>query len=225
MKLLKLNKFFKGPLGALFSLLIPSLLLAQPVVERLQSHLHDEYFPEIETLIGDCVGDSCISQRADGAYQIKTRDGVACLPYTNCEFYQCMEEKFQCAPEGVNYFTELAHPTCSQYVKNIDLNHFSKKGVEWIYSVMVCLQKGLVEECEVKGNCTQETRKKTCDYITEFTLKFHPGCYINSGVGVCKLPLKDKLAIWKTVKPYLTPRERIEAYKVVFHCVTHLGRN
>jgi len=88
---------------------------------------------------------------------------------------------------------------------------------------MVCLQKGLIDECEVKGNCQQTTdlleRKKTCEHITEFTLAYHPGCYINSGVGICKLPLKDKHSIWKTVSPFLTERERQEAYKVIFHCL------
>jgi hypothetical protein len=133
-----------------------------------------------------------------------------------------MEEKYQCESVGVNYFTKLAHPTCNAYVKNINEGIFTKAGVEWIYTVMVCLQKGLIDECEVKGNCPTSSDKKeqekTCNHITEFTLAYHPGCYINSGVGVCKLPMKDKLNIWKTVGPYLTARERQEAYKVVFQC-------
>lgn len=222
MKLLKLNKFLKGALVALFLCSFFTLQAAHPVLPALQAELWESYFPNLENLYGHCDNPPCIKRRDDGAYELATLDSKICLPYTNCEFYKCMEEKYQCASEGVNYFTELAHPTCRQYLKNIDLKKFTSKGVEWIYSVMVCLQKGLVEECEVEGNCEQDNPKKTCDYITDFTLKFHPGCYINSGVGVCKLPMKDKLAIWKTVKPYLTARERIEAYKVVFHCATDL---
>ena len=102
------------------------------------------------------------------------------------------------------------------------------KGIDWIYRVMVCLQKGLVEECDANGNCVipqdQTQGENTCDYITDYTLKFHPGCYINSGVGICQLPIKDQLAIWKTVEPYLTKRERQEAYKVMWHCLSKGGK-
>lgn len=205
---------------ALFLCSFFTLQAAHPVLPALQAELWENYFPNLESLYGHCDNPPCIKKRDDGAYELLTLRGKICLPYTNCEFYQCMEEKYQCSSVGVNYFTELAHPTCRQYLNNIDLGEFTSKGVEWIYSVMVCLQKGLVEECEVEGKCSQDNLKKTCDYITDFTLKFHPGCYINSGVGVCKLPMKDKAAIWKTVKPYLTTRERVEAYKVIFHCIT-----
>ena len=131
-----------------------------------------------------------------------------------------MENKYSCKNENVNYFTDLAEPTCNQYVSNIKKEKlFTQKGHDWIYSVMVCLQKGLIEECEVNNNCKKSTPKKTCDYITDFTLKFHPGCYLNSSVGICNLPLKDKINIWRTVSKFLTKRERIEAYKVILSCI------
>ena len=90
---------------------------------------------------------------------------------------------------------------------------------------MVCLQKGLVQECAVEGKCDQPTQKEVCDHIVDYTLNFHPSCYLNSGVGVCKLPLKDKLNIWRTVSPYLTADEREQAYRTVFSCVTGNWRN
>lgn len=193
--------------------------------KQLQQDLKENYSPELEKALGDCGSDidSCLVL-IDQSYMVANyKEKEVCFPYTLCGFYHCMENKFKCDSVGVDYFTKLAYPTCSQYVKNIDKGMFSKKGVEWIFNVMVCLQKGLVDDCEVKGNCRPsddlKERKKTCNYITEFTLSYHPGCYINSGVGVCKLPLKDKLNIWKTVNPYLTPREKEEAYKVIFHCL------
>lgn len=186
----------------------------------LEAEIKTTYIDFLKSHFGECSGSdkSCIREE-DNYLVASFRSKEICLPYTKCGFYHCMEKKYQCEEVGVNYFTELAFPTCNQYVKNISDNKFSNVAVEWIYSVMVCLQKGLVEECEVRGNCEKESRKKTCDHITDFTLKYHPGCYLNSGVGVCHLPLKDKLAIWKTVNPFMTKREREEAYKVIFSCI------
>lgn len=209
-----------------FFIFSSNLLAAIPGIEIkdiLERNLKTTYLSSLEKKWGDCgsTPESCLSQKDDYQYLTLPKK-ESCFPYTTCGFYNCMEEKYQCESVGVNYFTKLAHPTCSAYVKNINEGVFTKVGVEWIYTVMVCLQKGLIDECEVKGNCPTSSDKKeqekTCNHITEFTLAYHPGCYINSGVGVCKLPMKDKLNIWKTVGPYLTARERQEAYKVVFQC-------
>jgi hypothetical protein len=196
----------------------------QPIVEKLQNELKTSYLNFLENEFGKCNDDlSTCLKKEDQYYRLSLPKKDLCFPYTVCGYYHCMEEKYKCSDVGVNYFTELAYPTCSQYVKNIDQNKFSEKGKEWIYSVMVCLQKGLTNECEVNENCGKGTQKATCDYIVDFTLKFHPGCYLNSGPGICRLPLSDKLAIWKTVAPFLTPRERQEAYKVIFYCATGTG--
>jgi hypothetical protein len=185
---------------------------------KLQKFINEKYIPDLENHLGRCGNDNCLTQHSDYK-EFKLQNKTICLPYTQCGFYKCMEKKYQCKPEGVTYFTDLAYPTCSTYMKNINKKWFSQKGHDWIYSVMVCLQKGLIDECEVEGNCKQETRKKTCEYVTDFTLKFHPGCYTNSGVGVCKLPMKDKINIWRTVGKYLTKREQQEAFKVVLSCI------
>ncbi len=189
----------------------------------IEHELKTTYLASLEKIWGAC-GDnpqSCLRQQ-DDYLLLNLEKKEICFPYTQCGFYRCMENKYNCESVGVNYFTKLALPTCSSYVSNIASDKFTKKGVEWIYTVMVCLQKGLIDECEVNGRCPVSddlsVREKTCNHITEFTLNYHPGCYIKSGVGVCKLPLKDKQAIWKTVSPYLTNRERQEAYKVIFQC-------
>jgi hypothetical protein len=211
----------------IFILVFPNFLSAAipgiEIKETLQAELRSTYLTELEKRFGNCGSnpESCLSQ-IDDYLVLNLPKKEMCFPYTMCGFYHCMEEKYQCEKVGVDYFTKLAYPTCSAYVKNISAELFSKKGVEWIYTVMVCLQKGLADECELKGNCPVGTnvveQKKTCDHITDFTLAYHPGCYIKSGVGVCKLPLKDKQNIWKTVGPYLTAREKKEAYKVIFQC-------
>ncbi|MBC7537609.1 MAG: hypothetical protein H7281_02215 [Bacteriovorax sp.] len=190
---------------------------------KLQEDLVSHYLKSLEIKFGECGSSlqSCLQQKEDYMTANLPKSEV-CFPYTMCGFYNCMEQDYHCSDVGVNYFTELALPTCSAYESNIKKNLFSDQGVEWIYTVMVCLQKGLVDECVIKGNCPVSTnkieQKKTCDHITEFTLLYHPGCYINSGVGVCHLPLKDKMSIWKTVNPFMTAREKKEAYKVIFEC-------
>lgn len=193
------------------------------VKQSLQQDLKQNYLPLLIDQFGTCDDNplNCLSQNED-IVRLKTKDKNICFPYTECGFYKCMEDKYRCHDVGYEYFKKLAYPTCSAYVKNIRGGEFSKKGIEWVYTVMTCLQKGLVDECDRDDHCSQEPaqRKRVCDHITEFTLDYHPGCYINSGVGVCRLPMRDKLKIWKTVSPFLTKRERQEAYRVVFYCMT-----
>lgn len=206
---------------------------AERIKARLQNELQQNYLPKLEEKWGKCdpLLSSCLklvvtNDQRENFMKAYLPSGNVCFPYTLCGFYHCMENKYNCSAVGVNYFTELAFPTCNAYEENIAKNKFSNKAIEWIYTVMVCLQKGLVTECEIEEKCpmdnSQHLQKKTCDHITEFTLQYHPGCYIKSGVGVCHLPLADKLAIWKTVNPFMTARERKEAYKVIFDCFNPL---
>ena len=191
----------------------------EKIITSLKNDIFNSFIPDTQEILGKCDDINCLISE-NNYLALKVTNDKICLPFTTCEFYHCMEDKYQCEREGVNYFTKLAYPTCKQYLHNISGKKFTQKGHDWIYSVMVCLQKGLVEECEIKKNCIKESPKETCNYITEFTLKFHPGCYLNSGVGICKLPIKDKINIWKTVAPFLTPREKEEAYKVIMSCIT-----
>lgn len=195
----------------------------------LKTELINTYLPSMEKKLGNCQNSACLEKiESDNPNEqfwlahFPKKD--ICFPDTMCGFYKCMENTYRCEDVGVNYFTKLAAPTCAAYEANLAQNKFSEKGVEWIYTVMVCLQKGLATECADENNCPRAANsiemKKTCDHITEFTLKYHPGCYIKSGVGVCRLPMADKLAIWKTVNPFMTARERREAYKVIFECLT-----
>lgn len=193
----------------------------QTIISGLNQDLENQYFQAAQAQLGECPEENCLSKTEYGASLFIDNTGQKhCYPGTNCEYYRCMEEKYRCLDVGVEYFANLAKPTCEAYVSNLAKDKFGPKGKEWIYTVMVCLQKGLFEECSLRGNCPEsESNQKTCEHITEFTLKFHPGCYINSGVGVCKLPIKDQMNIWRTVGPFLTDRERIEAYKVVRYCL------
>ncbi len=195
--------------------------LPQELLRQLQGDLETAYLDGAQEILGHCAEGNCLQENSFGGREFVDEAGKRhCYPYTNCEYYRCMEKEYRCLDVGVEYFANLAKPTCEAYVSNIKKGKFSSKGKDWIFNVMVCLQKGLFDECALKGNCPQsESNEKTCQHITEFTLKFHPGCYIKSGVGVCKLPLKDQINIWRTVGPFLTDRERIEAYKVVRYCL------
>jgi hypothetical protein len=196
------------------------------IKQKLNQELQQVFFVNYEAKFGSCGNDpsKCLTVVDNDYIVANLPKREFCFPSTVCGFYHCMEESYHCSDVGVNYFTKLAFPTCSAYVTNIANGNFSEKGVEWIYSVMTCLQKGLTDECVLNGNCPTSTeasaRKKTCDHITDFTLAFHPGCYLKSGVGVCHLPIQDKIAIWQTVNTYMTKREREEAYKVIFECLS-----
>ncbi len=188
------------------------------VIDKIQRNLHGDYLKRLSSQWGECQSGKCLSSK-DGVFKYQFPKKEICFPNTTCGFYKCMEEKYQCAKVDSNYFSELAFPTCSKYMKNIQRNYFSKKGIDWIYNVMVCLQKGLVKECDEDGNCDQSTRKDRCEHITKYTLEFHPSCYLNSGVGVCQLPLKDKINIWRTVAKFLTADETTQAFRVVLKCI------
>jgi hypothetical protein len=189
------------------------------IVQDLHTEIEQDFIPKLTDKFGDCGEKSCIEFN-DGKYYFKGADKKVCLPWTACSFYSCMEEKYKCESQKINYFTELAEPTCNQYVKNIGNNYYSQEGKEWVYSVMVCLQKGLIEECEINENCDLANPRVSCPHIVEFTLDYHPGCYTNSGVGVCHLSFQDKWRIWNTVYPFMTKRERKQAWKVVWYCLT-----
>ncbi len=193
-------------------------LFSHPIKSKLESELKTTYLESLESEFGYCQDNNCLT-KVNGHMKLQLPEKSLCFPYTNCGYYNCMEEQYSCSKVDIDYFTKLAAPTCGTYVNNIKDNKFSKTAQEWIYTVMVCLQKGLTDECEVHKNCEQESDLKTCEYITDFTLKFHPSCYIESGVGVCNLPLKDKIQILKTVGPYLTGPEYIQAFKVVLTCL------
>lgn len=195
--------------------------LPQRLLGKLQASLETDYLKKAQETLGNCASGECLKTDSLGGKAFLDQAGTThCYPYTNCEYYRCMEDEYRCMDVGVEYFKNLAKPTCEAYVSNVKKGKFTAKGKEWIFNVMVCLQKGLFEECSLKGNCPKsESNEKTCKHITEFTLKFHPGCYINSGVGVCKLPLKDQINIWRTVGPFLTAREKEEAFKVVRYCL------
>lgn len=194
--------------------------------QELESELLNDFLPQLTNVLGSCKQSPCLQKKNSYRHLNLEKNANICFPHTDCEFYLCMEEKYECMSAGYEYFEKLAYPTCSNYKKRIQDNKFSQIGVDWIYRVMVCLQKGLVIECDQNDNCftKDQNSKKSCDYMTEFTLQFHPGCYINSGVGICQLPIRDQLSIWKTVQPYLTKREKQEAYKVMWHCLTKGGK-
>lgn len=184
----------------------------------LQTDIRENFIPLLEDKFGICGEKSCI-EYDEGKYILKLPQKDICLPWTACSFYRCMEDQYHCENQGVNYFTDLAEPTCNKYVENIGNNHYSQEGIEWVYTVMVCLQKGLIQECEIDGNCDLSQPRVSCNHIVDFTLDYHPGCYINSGVGVCNLSFQDKWKIWNTVNPFMTKQERKQAWKVIWHCL------
>ena len=111
--------FFK-----IFLFFIPAIAFcAIPGIEikdQLENELSTTYLQSLEAKWGECGSSpsKCLTNK-DDYMVVNLPKKEACFPYTTCGFYHCMEEKYQCESVGVDYFTKLAHPTCSAYVRNI----------------------------------------------------------------------------------------------------------
>ena len=135
------------------------------------------------------------------------RDTCLNPPMKSCLFYtDCMEAKVSCGASG--YAIGYGSKYCNKYVNR--LAFFTSQGQDWIYKVMICLQKGLVVPLK---NCDNN-----CETLKQIAFASHPGCYINS--GVCDLPVKDFINIIKTVGGDLTD---MAALKQALQTVTGCG--
>jgi hypothetical protein len=100
-----------------------------------------------------------------------------------CSFYNCVESRYSCGPEGYPLGYGLKY--CNGFQEN--LSSFSSKGVAWVKATRLCLQQSLV-----KSNCAS-----SCDSLKSVAFDSHASCYVDS--GVCTLSPSDWLAIEKTV--------------------------
>src|SRR5690606_18654926 len=68
------------------------------------------------------------------------------------------------------------------------------KGKTWVDKTMYCLQESLV------GVYRRNVAPlPTCDTVRKTAFNSHPNCYVNSGVGVCSLPVSDWNVIRDTI--------------------------
>ena len=62
------------------------------------------------------------------------------------------------------------------------------QGKEWVDAVRKCLMKKLAPSYKRGSDCAQIKRK---------AFATHVGCYVNSGIGFCKMLLTNKVALYK----------------------------
>jgi len=151
--------------------------------------------------------------QCDGCTKCPT--GPMCLetcanpPEKSCLFYtECMEAQVNCGFNG--YALGYGNKYCRKYNSRIGL--FSVDGQNWIYKTMNCLQKALVTSLEECHNCQQ---------LRTIAFDSHPKCYTDS--GVCNLPVRDYVEIFKTVGQEFATAEGIKQAGITFGvCVTSI---
>lgn len=134
------------------------------------------------------------------------------IPPQSCDFYtSCAEETLHCGSDG--YPVRYGAKNCGRFVHN--LGAFSPSGQAWVWRVMTCLQRALVEPV---GRCGA-----TCQVIEDAAFASHPVCYVDS--GVCDLPLQDLVEIVVTVNTDLFAGPALEqVFKTAGGCAAHYDR-
>ncbi|KAJ3102398.1 hypothetical protein HDU97_000605 [Phlyctochytrium planicorne] len=105
-----------------------------------------------------------------------------------CDFYfDCLDKAHPCGADG--YAQSYGGKFCRRFKENAPL--FSEIGQKWLWNVMSCLQGHLIPTL---GNANA-----TCDAIRKDAFKSHAGCYLNTGISICDIPILDWLHLVKTV--------------------------
>lgn len=103
---------------------------------------------------------------------------------STCEFYNCMEKKMSCGPNG--YFQDFGHPYCQKFVDDELL--FSKRSQVWLQDVRYCLQ----------DKVAQMEGKVTCDTLHNEAMHSHVACYVDT--GFCDLKLSEQYKVYWYLK-------------------------
>lgn len=126
-------------------------------------------------------------------------------PPQTCAFYRtCAEAALPCGASG--YALGYGQANCDRFLRR--LSHFSQQGQAWIFRVMTCLQRFLIDGPLLRCGLT-------CDALKEDAFSSHPGCYLDS--GVCALP------VWDWVQLVVTIREDLLTLDTLRQAVTTGG--
>ncbi|KAJ3732716.1 hypothetical protein DFJ43DRAFT_291867 [Lentinula guzmanii] len=117
-------------------------------------------------------------------------------PHT-CTFYSaCLETHFHCGPEG--YPLGFGEKFCTKFSSPENVGRLSRKGEEWMWTTMGCLQRALVPELDIHkvsktGPDSGIRMENACKALEEKAFSTHAPCYLSS--GLCSLPPKDWVVI------------------------------
>lgn len=177
--------------------LLQSFELGSAVSQKLEE-------PQGETPSATCK--TCISP------------GILCQdkcqnPPQTCTFYSsCAEAALPCGSSG--YAIGYGLRNCNKFMQR--LSHFSAAGQAWIFRVMTCLQKFLING--PLQRCTLD-----CSSLKSDAFGSHPICYVNS--GVCDLPISDWLQLVITIRDDLLTLDTLkQAVTTGGNCLVHYSQ-
>ncbi|KAJ3977939.1 hypothetical protein EV361DRAFT_876085 [Lentinula raphanica] len=126
-----------------------------------------------------------------------TQGSINCTypPPHTCTFYSaCLESHFHCGPEG--YPLGFGEKFCTKFSLPDNVNRLSRKGEEWMWTTMACLQRALVPELD-KVVPAGQGDKRACQALKDKAFSTHAPCYLTS--GLCSLPPEDWVVIVEVI--------------------------
>jgi len=129
-----------------------------------------------------------------------------------CDFYRsCVEDKFQCGPDG--YALGYGEKYCQRF-RALEAEDLSSKGLAWRDYTLNCLEQGLADLLFSSSNVN------TCSDLKTFAFKSHVACYTSKDHSVCDLSVSDWAEIISTVdfKDALSDEGRTQVRDVIRLC-------
>ncbi|KAE9552024.1 hypothetical protein FO519_004787 [Halicephalobus sp. NKZ332] len=123
------------------------------------------------------------------AGSVWSTDPINAEDCTNCNFYQCYENKMKCGSNG--YLIAYGKKYCDRF--NSTLSRFDPAGKQWVSCVRQCLINFLKPSCNTYPN---NAFKDSCDKLKDAAFKSHVKCYTDC--GFCNICKTNKLALIAT---------------------------
>jgi len=121
--------------------------------------------------------------------------GAPCVTSdTTCDFYNCLETRLKCGPQG--YPIGYGFKYCNKF-KPLESDPLT---ASWVKPTRKCLQDFLAGEA-AKLPATFVPSAQYCATLKDNAFNSHPDCYVNSGPGICALPVLSKAKIFGVVDP------------------------
>ncbi len=144
----------------------------------------------------------------------------------NCAHYaQCVDAAIACGENG--YALGFGERYCNAFRRT----DFSEKGVAWVDSVMLCLQRALVPEVEAATQGFAHANRApapaaTCSALLDTAFATHPACYTQPEASICFLPPSDLAKVFGVIgaKEVFTARTSKQIATTITTCVGQLAR-
>jgi len=172
------------------------------VLSQLRYEVGDRFAQEVMSLFIDKI------IMNDNRQQTRT-----CANFIGtCDFYLCQEAMNPCGIDGYNL--RFGYKYCSLSLFKLLNKMSTESGRKWVGETFSCLQIKNMEYSNLLGG----DNKNTCQKIENHSFDDHPNCYARA--GFCELKLRDKLAIFSTVKAEIFSKETLpQGYQLLKNCL------